>query len=57
MTLCNMAIEAGSRAGLIGVDNKTIDYLKSKPFSPTGENWQKAVTDWKNLVSDQGCSI
>jgi len=42
-----MAIEAGSRAGLIGVDNKTIDYLKSKPFSPSGENWQKAVIDWK----------
>ena len=53
MTLCNMAIEAGSRAGLIGVDNKTIDYLKSKPFAPTGESWQKAVTDWKNLVSDK----
>ena len=53
MTLCNMAIEAGSRAGLIGVDNKTIDYLKSKPFVPAGENWKKAVTDWKNLVSDK----
>ena len=53
MTLCNMAIEAGSRAGLIGVDNKTIDYLKSKPFAPSGEKWQKAVTDWKNLVSDK----
>jgi len=53
MTLCNMAIEAGSRAGLIGVDNKTIDYLKSKPFSPSGENWEKAVIDWKNLVSDK----
>jgi len=53
MTLCNMAIEAGSRAGLVGVDDKTIDYLKSRPFSPTGENWGKAVADWKNLVSDK----
>ena len=53
MTLCNMAIEAGSRAGLVGVDNKTINYLESKPFSPLGENWKKAVADWENLVSDK----
>ena len=53
MTLCNMAIEAGSRAGLVGVDDKTIDYLKGRPFSPQGEQWENAIDDWKNLVSDQ----
>jgi len=53
MTLCNMAIEAGSRSGLVGVDDKTINYLESKPFSPLGENWKKAVADWENLVSDK----
>ena len=53
MTLCNMAIEAGSRAGLVGVDDKTIDYLKGRPFSPQGEQWKNAIDDWKNLVSDQ----
>lgn len=52
MTLCNMAIEAGSRAGLVGVDEKTIDYLLGRPFSPQGENWKKAIHDWKSLVSD-----
>ena len=57
MTLCNMAIEAGSRAGLVGVDDKTINYLESKPFSPLGENWKKAVTDWENLVSDKGAKF
>ena len=52
MTLCNMAIEAGSRSGLVGVDEKTIDYLQGRPFSPQGENWKKAIHDWKGLVSD-----
>lgn len=52
MTLCNMAIEAGSRAGLVGVDEKTINYLQGRPFSPQGENWKKAIHDWKGLVSD-----
>jgi len=54
MTLCNMAIEAGSRAGLIGVDSKTVDYLKGRPFSPNGDLWNKAVDDWRDLVSDEG---
>ena len=52
MTLCNMAIEAGSRAGLIGVDEKTIDYLKDRPFAPKGDDWKKAVVDWSNLKTD-----
>ena len=53
MTLCNMAIEAGSRVGLIGVDNKTIEYIKDKPLAPKGELWEKAKKDWLDLVSDE----
>jgi len=52
MTLCNMAIEAGARSGIIAVDNKTIDYLKGKPYAPQGNLWDKAVENWKGLVSD-----
>ena len=52
MTVCNMAIEAGARAGMIGVDETTIDYVKGRPFSPTGEVWDKAVAHWKTLHSD-----
>ena len=40
MTLCNMSIEAGAKVGLVAVDNKTIEYVKGRPFSPTGENWE-----------------
>lgn len=54
MTVCNMAIEAGARAGLVGVDAKTIDYMRGKPFSPKGAHWDSAVTAWKQLVSDRG---
>tara|TARA_B110000014_G_scaffold245617_1_gene217723 strand:+ start:1 stop:768 length:768 start_codon:yes stop_codon:yes gene_type:complete len=53
MTLCNMAIEAGSRVGLIGVDDKTIQYIEGKPFAPKGKLWEEAKKDWINLVSDQ----
>ncbi len=52
MTICNMAIEAGARVGLVGVDDKTIDYLYGKPFAPEGEQWDAAVADWRQLVSD-----
>jgi 3-isopropylmalate/(R)-2-methylmalate dehydratase large subunit len=52
MTICNMAIEAGARAGMVAVDDKTIDYVKGRPFAPTGELWDKAVTYWRTLVSD-----
>ena len=52
MTVCNMAIEAGARAGLIAVDQKTLDYVKGRPFSPKGEMWAKAAEAWRNLVSD-----
>jgi 3-isopropylmalate/(R)-2-methylmalate dehydratase large subunit len=52
MTVCNMAIEAGARAGLIGVDQTTIDYVRGRPFAPTGANWDKAVAWWNTLHSD-----
>ncbi len=52
MTLCNMAIEAGARAGLIGVDDTTIRYLAGRPFAPTGALWERAVAAWRNYVSD-----
>jgi len=52
MTLCNMAIEAGARVGMVAVDQKTIDYVEGRPFSPTGENWNKAVDYWQTLHSD-----
>ena len=52
MTLCNMAIEAGARAGMIAVDQTTIDYLKGRPFSPSGPEWDQAVVYWRTLKSD-----
>ncbi len=52
MTVSNMAIEAGARAGLIAVDQKTIDYFKDKPFAPKGELWDRAVAAWADLHSD-----
>lgn len=54
MTLCNMAIEAGARSGLIGVDSTTIDYLKGRPYAPQGELWDEAVEAWRNFRSDEG---
>ncbi len=52
MTVCNMSIEAGARAGLIAVDDKTIDYIKGRPFAPQGELWERAVAAWRYLQSD-----
>ncbi len=52
MTLCNMAIEAGARAGLVAVDHKTIDYVKGRPLAPTGDAWEQAVAYWNTLHSD-----
>ena len=52
MTVCNMAIEGGARAGLIAPDQKTLDYVKGRPHSPKGEKWDKAVEFWKTLFSD-----
>lgn len=53
MTVCNMAIEAGARAGLIAPDEKTVEYLKDRPLAPKGENWEKAVKYWSTLKSDK----
>jgi 3-isopropylmalate/(R)-2-methylmalate dehydratase large subunit len=52
MTLCNMAIEAGARAGLVAPDAKTFDYLKGRPFAPKGADWDKAIAHWRTLASD-----
>ncbi|RTZ66206.1 MAG: 3-isopropylmalate dehydratase large subunit [Aquificaceae bacterium] len=57
MTVCNMAIEAGARAGMIAVDQTTIDYIKGRPYAPTGEMWDKAVAAWQDLVSDDGAKF
>ena len=52
MTLCNMAIEAGARAGMVAVDQVTLDYVKSRPMAPTGEQWEMAEEYWRTLHSD-----
>ncbi len=52
MTLCNMAIEAGARAGMVAVDDTTIEYLKGRPLAPSGADWDRAVAWWRTLVSD-----
>jgi 3-isopropylmalate/(R)-2-methylmalate dehydratase large subunit len=54
MTLCNMAIEAGARAGMVAVDERTIEYLRGRPFAPKGEMWERAVAYWRTLASDPG---
>jgi len=52
MTLCNMAIEAGARVGMVAVDEKTIEYVRGRPFAPRGGDWDAAVALWRTLVSD-----
>ena len=54
MTVCNMAIEAGARSGLVAADEKTIAYLKGRPFAPQGEAFERAAAYWRTLVSDEG---
>jgi 3-isopropylmalate/(R)-2-methylmalate dehydratase large subunit len=54
MTLCNMAIEAGARVGLVAVDDKTIEYLRGRPFAPHAHEWDRAVAYWRSMVSDEG---
>ena len=54
MTVCNMAIEAGARSGLIAVDDRTIEYLRGRPFAPNAEQWDRAVESWRRLRSDDG---
>jgi 3-isopropylmalate/(R)-2-methylmalate dehydratase large subunit len=57
MTLCNMSIEAGARAGMIAPDETTFAYLKNRRFAPKGEDWEKAVSYWKMLKTDEGAQF
>ncbi len=57
MTICNMAIEGGARAGMVGVDDKTIEYLKGKPLVPAGADWERAVAVWRDMRSDPGAEF
>jgi 3-isopropylmalate/(R)-2-methylmalate dehydratase large subunit len=57
MTVCNMAIEAGARAGLVGVDEKTVEYVKGRPLAPKGAEWEQAVAYWRTLHSDPGAKF
>ncbi|HEY6862953.1 MAG TPA: 3-isopropylmalate dehydratase large subunit [Burkholderiales bacterium] len=57
MTLCNMAIEAGARAGMVAVDDTTIRYLKGRPFAPRDAMWDRAVAHWRTLKSDEGAAF
>src|SRR5690554_1029696 len=57
MTVCNMAIEAGARSGMVAVDDKTIEYFRGRPYAPTGELWDQAVEYWQTLHSDEGAQF
>ncbi len=57
LTLCNMAIEAGARAGMVAVDETTIEYVKGRPLAPTGAIWDQAVVYWRTLTSDEGAKF
>jgi len=57
MTLCNMAIEAGARAGMVAADETTIEYVRGRPFAPTGEVWERAAAYWRTLRSDEGAQF
>src|SRR5262249_28917316 len=57
MTVCNMSIEAGARAGMIAADDATFEYLRGRPFAPAGELWDRALAYWRTLVSDDGATF
>lgn len=57
MTMCNMAIEGGARSGMVAVDEKTIEYVKGRPFSPKGAMWDQALAYWNTLHSDEGAQF
>jgi 3-isopropylmalate/(R)-2-methylmalate dehydratase large subunit len=57
MTVCNMAIEAGARAGLVGVDDVTLDYLRGRPFAPAAAHWDRAAALWRGFASDDGAQF
>ncbi len=57
LTVCNMSIEGGARAGLVAPDQTTFDYIEGRPYAPTGEDWDKAVAWWKSLATDEGATF
>lgn len=57
MTVCNMAIEAGARSGMVAVDDKTVEYFRGRPFAPSGVLWDHAVTYWRTLHTDEGAKF
>ena len=57
MTMCNMSIEAGARAGMVAVDDTTIEYVKGRPMAPSGEMWERAVESWRELKSDEDAAF
>ncbi|RZO97267.1 MAG: 3-isopropylmalate dehydratase large subunit, partial [Gammaproteobacteria bacterium] len=57
MTVCNMAIEAGARAGIIAFDDTTLNYIKGRPFAPSNDQWSEAVKFWRDLKSDEGANF
>ena len=57
MTVCNMAIEAGARSGLVAVDDKTVEYFRGRPFAPNGVLWDQAVKYWRTLHTDEGAKF
>src|SRR6185295_16490787 len=57
MTICNMSIEAGARAGLIAPDATTFAFLEGRPFAPAGASWQRAVAHWRTLPTDAGATF
>ncbi|HTL85772.1 MAG TPA: 3-isopropylmalate dehydratase large subunit [Acidimicrobiia bacterium] len=57
MTVCNMSIEAGARAGLVAPDDTTFAYLEGRPFAPTGAEWERALDDWRSLVTDNDAAF
>ena len=57
MTICNMSIEAGARAGMIAPDETTFAYLRGRPRAPQGDAWERAVADWRTLRTDDGAAF
>jgi 3-isopropylmalate/(R)-2-methylmalate dehydratase large subunit len=57
MTVCNMSIEAGARAGMVAPDDVTFSYIEGRPFAPTGKEWERALDDWRSLVTDEGAQF
>ena len=57
MTICNMSIEMGARGGMIAPDETTFDYMKGRLFAPKGEEWEKSLTTWKQLYTDEDARV